>query len=306
MLVNIVVMLIGNMAAASSIFFIRASGLAPGYLAAYRLFFAVLLLTPLWLRDMKKIPLKPGTNKFASGVLFLIRHCAVPGAMLGVHFILWNTAARLTLAANASLLVNTVALFMPLVIFLISKERPLWQELCATGIAFGGIILLTFGDISLRAEYLRGNLLAVASMLFYAVYLALSKRNKSLPFWYYISGVYFFGALVSFSGSLFTGTALWSGRGMVEILPLIGLILIPTFLGHNLSNWAMRRVPSQLVSVCHLTQAFWAGILAWFIYGELPHPSFYAALVFISLGMGIITYTHHKINMEKQHESDLP
>ncbi|MGI9255323.1 MAG: DMT family transporter [Salinispira sp.] len=308
MLIKILILFAGNIAATSSIFMIRASELAPGYLAAYRLFLAVLILTPLWFRDMKSLSAHGHTNKHGSrhgGPAFLVRHCAPAGMFLGIHFVLWNNAAPLTLAANATLLVNMVALFMPVVMFVITREGPHKSEVLATALAFAGMILLTFGDISLGGKYLRGNIYAFISMLFVTVYLALSRKNKSLPFWYYIGGVYFFGAVTSFLISFLSGAALWTDRGLVEILPVLGLTLIPTLLGHSLMNWSMRHISSQLVSVSLLTQTLWSGILAWLIYGELPQPLFYPSAGLIILGMVIIAFTHHKIDMEEKHADSL-
>ena len=283
-------MLAGQIAASISIFMIRASQLAPGYLAAYRLFLSFIVMLPLFVRDMKTLRLQQ--SRVAGVMRHLIRHCLLPGVLLGIHFILWNRAASLTLAANASLLVNMVPLFMPILIFLMTGERPLWQELLATIIALGGVVILTFGDLSLGQDHLAGDVYAFVSMLFFASYLALSRRNKALPFWYYMGGVYAFGGITAFISSLMEGVPLWTERGLVEVLPLLGLVLVPTLMGHNLINRAMRRIPSQLVSVGQLSQVFWAGLIARFLYGEIPRVSFYLAIGLILLAMVMIISVH--------------
>ena len=304
MLIEIMFMLIGHIAGAVSIFLIRASRLAPGYLAAYRLFLSVLIFMPLFLRDARKLRASMNVH-WGNLALHLLRYSLLPGVMLGLHFIFWNTAASMTLAANASLIVNMVPLFMPVIIFFMTSERPVWQEILATVIALGGVLLLTLGDLSLGREHLLGDLYSFISMLFLAVYLALSRKNKALPFWYYTGGVYLFGGITAFIISSIRGMPLWTDRGLVELLPVLGLTLVPTLLGHNLINRAMRRIPSQLVSVGLLSQVLWVGIFAWLLYGELPRRAFYPAIGLIGLGMGIIVFIHYKNKMEDANATGL-
>ncbi|WP_041401724.1 DMT family transporter [Salinispira pacifica] len=312
MTADVLLMLLGQLAAAISIFFIKASQLSPGYLAAYRLFFTVIIMSPWFFRDLKKLGAADGENGTIQGcsavnlLLFLVRRSLFPGIMLGLHFIFWNTGARMTLAANATLFVNMTPVFMPLVIFVLTRERPSLPELLATAVALSGALLLTLGDISLGTDHLLGDIFSFVSMLFMTVYLALSRKNRALPFWYYISGVYFFGGIVAFLGSAVMGHNPMGGRGPVEIIPVMGLSLVSTILGHNLINRAMRSIPSQIVGVGQLSQFIWAGLIAWVVFGELPEPLFYPSMLLIAGGTLLMIYIHSKPRENIQHGRSLP
>lgn len=320
MLADVLLMLLGQLAAAISIFFIKASQLSPGYLAAYRLFFTVIIMFPWFFRDLRRLAgTKSATGSIAGHrtgsmsepsvaelLLFLLRRSIFPGIMLGLHFIFWNTGARMTLAANATLFVNMTPVFMPLVIFFLTREQPSLPELLATAVALSGAFLLTLGDISLGTDHLLGDIFSFISMLFMTVYLALSRKNRALPFWYYISGVYLVGGLVAFTGSAVLGDNPLGGRGMVEFIPVIGLSLVSTILGHNLINRAMRSIPSQIVGVGQLSQFMWAGLIAWVVFGELPEPLFYPSMLLIAGGTLLMIYIHSKPRENIQHGRSLP
>ncbi len=293
MFAEIVLMFAGQIAAAISIFFIVESQLAPGMLAAYRLFLASILMFPLFYRESTELSRRLGITG-AGMLVHLIRHSLAPGLLLGLHFIFWNTGARLTIAANATLFVNMTPVVMPLAVFFLTGEKPGAKEALATALAISGAVLLSLGDLSLGSDHLRGNLFAFISMLFLTFYLALSRRNKDLPFWYYIWGVYLIGGVTSFTADLALGAELWSDRGIVDVFPVIGLTLVSTIIGHNLINRAMRQIPSQIVGVGQLSQFLWAGILAWLLYGELPTPIFYPSMGLIAAGTIFMIMIHHE------------
>jgi drug/metabolite transporter (DMT)-like permease len=307
MVIEILLMFLGQIAAAISIFFIRSSELAPGMLAAYRLFFTSLILLPWHLRDRRQVMRETGLSPVRM-VRHLLRHSLVPGVILGFHFIFWNTGARMTIAANATLFVNMTPVAMPLVIFFLTKEKPSWKELAATAVAISGALLLTVGDLNISRDHLLGDLYAFISMIFLTVYLALSRRHRALPFWYYIWGVYLIGAFTAFAADLLRGAPLWSSRGTADLIPVAGLALVSTIVGHNLINRAMRTIPSQIVGVGQLSQFLWAGILAWLIYGELPAAIFYPSMGLIALGTTIMIVIHrttHDPRGEEAYGSDL-
>ena len=55
-----------------------------------------------------------------------------------------------------------------------------------------------------------------------------------------------------------------------DLLMTMGLVLGPTIVGHSLMNRAMTKLPPQMVSLFNLTQFIVAGILAYFLFREVP------------------------------------
>ena len=114
MFFNAILLVVGVFTASTSVIMIRWSDEHPLLVAAYRLLVAVAILSPIFLRQVKK-----------RGGLSLgdLRPTILPGLILGLHFIAWITGARLTSAANATLIVNMNPVVMPLFAFLFSTGR---------------------------------------------------------------------------------------------------------------------------------------------------------------------------------------
>jgi drug/metabolite transporter (DMT)-like permease len=114
-------------------------------------------------------------------------------------------------------------------------------------------------------------------MLLFSFYLVSARVNRSFPdIWLYLVPLYAVAGiiclLVAFvvSGPL----SLLSWR---DVLIVMGLAIVPTILGHSILNQSMRHLRGQIVSVFNLFQFLFAGVLAYFLFGEVPSPVFYAA-----------------------------
>ena len=156
-------LIIGLISAATSILFIKASTIEPITLAAYRLLIAAIFLTPLYIKKLKQ---HPGSFTFNQ-----LKKSFLPGIFLAVHFVLWLTGGRMTPAANASLIINLTAVVMPFLLFFFAKEKINRKELIATVIIIMGLILLGIFDFNLDRQFLSGDLICFAGMLFLAMYL---------------------------------------------------------------------------------------------------------------------------------------
>src|SRR5690606_10172094 len=100
-------------------------------------------------------------------------------------------AARLTFAAQATLIVNLVPVAMPFFLYSIVGERINRTEIIGTAIAIGGLVLLTAHDAFAGNGTLFGNALSFGSMLLFAWYLALGRLNRHFPsLWLYVVPIY--------------------------------------------------------------------------------------------------------------------
>ena len=277
MLIDLLLLVLGNFAAAASIIFIKASEIDGILFASYRMLVAAVVLTPVFIIGLKKQKLSFGRD--------VIKPALLPGVILGAHFITWIIAARITLAANATLIVNMVPLVMPPIVFFMMGERVKKAEVVGTAIALTGVVIIGFSDSHLGRQYLRGDLLSFLSMVLLALYMAFAKKNKQQENLYiYMVPLYYIGALFClFLSFFFTPLykAVYTGK---EILLIVGAGVISTVVGHTLFNYGMRRLPSQIVSLLLLSQFIFAGILAFYFFGEVPPVAFYPAVACISAG----------------------
>lgn len=273
-------LVLGLLSASSSIVFIKLSRLDPVLLATGRLALASLLIAPWFVRDARAH--RTFFRREGQRTLW-------PGVLLGLHFITWIIGARMTPAVNSSLLVNMVPLVTPLFLAAIAQERLQKAELWATLVAFAGVVWLTGSDLELSHEYFLGDLVCFGSMILFALYLVLGRKNRDFPsVWLYMWPVYTGAGLVSAAIALVTSdlSAIpWTSR---ELLLVLGLGVIPTVIGHGSLNYALKRFRGQVVGVANLSQVISAGVLAFFFLDEIPHPSFYPASLLIAVGVALV------------------
>jgi drug/metabolite transporter (DMT)-like permease len=270
---RILLLAFGLWACATSVIFIKACRVPPVLLASYRLLVAAAALSPLFVRDLRRHRSRYTWRHVAAA--------ALPGAVLGVHFITWIAGARRTLAANASLIVNMVPLVMPLLLHAMLRERPSRREGAGTAVAMAGVALLAGLDYHLSAAYFRGDLICFGSMLLFAVYLALGRGNRHFPsLWLYVVPVYLFGGVICFAASLPLVHPL-AGDYPRDLWMILGLGIVPTVMGHSILNYSMKHFRGQFVAVANLGQFIFAGAMAFALLSEVPQWNFYVAAVLV-------------------------
>jgi drug/metabolite transporter (DMT)-like permease len=272
----------GVIMAATAVLMIKASSLPPALLASCRLAGAVVVLLPFWWNEVRRLP---------KGSLWAtVRPSLLPGVFLALHFISWNAGARATLAGNASLVVNLVPLVMPFLAWLVLREAPRKREITGTLVALAGVFVLAWGDYRYSPEHLVGDGLCFVSMLVYAVYILLArKRAKPEAMLTYLTPLYAAGALVCFAWALLFEQP-FRPVSTIDLLLVAGLVAFPTLLGHSIANWAMTVLRAQTVSLINLTQFVFAGVFAYFLFGEVPHSTFFITAVLVAAGAGIALY----------------
>ena len=291
-------LLVGQISQSSSVIFIKASHMDPAVLSASRLFLAALLVFPLWVVERRK-SLRLGSTHIAAEVSSISKPTKgrtvarrfvayiLPGLLLSLHFISWNAGARMTIASQATLVVNLVPLVMPVIIFILLREKPKKYHVIGSIVAIVGLFVLGASDLRFDSTAIAGDLVCLLSMLFLAFYLALSRLNKTTGLWSYVFPLYVVGAISSFLLSFLSTNPFMQDWSPKEILPVIMLALVPTLVGHSVSNWAMRYFHPQLVSIVNVTQFVWAAVMAFLLFGEQPGPLFYLAATIVLGGCAI-------------------
>lgn len=294
-------LVVGVYCCSTAVIMIKACEVHPVLLASYRQLLAALALSPLLLRDLRRHLVRgaagdargatalaaaatgsaPPTAAFRPRMLL---RTVLPGAVLGAHFVTWIIGARLTPAANSSLIVNMVPIAMPFLAYALLRERLTRGELTGTAVAIGGLVLLGWADFRLSAVHFQGDLLCFGSMLLFALYLALGRRNRAFPsLWLYVVPLYFVGGVVCFVAALPQVSPLaipsaWDG------LMVLGLALVPTVMGHSILNASMKHLSGQTVSLANLGQFVFAGVMGYAWLDEGLAWSFYPAAALVVLG----------------------
>jgi drug/metabolite transporter (DMT)-like permease len=271
------VLLGGIFACSTSVLFIKGSAMHPATLACARLSLAVVLLAPIFVRDL-------GRHR---GVVdrMQLRRGVLPGVLLGLHLISWNEGARMTSAVNASLVVNMVPLVTPLFLLMVAGERVNRGEWLGTLFGAAGIVLLTARDYRMSAEYFTGDAICFVAMLLFALYLVFGRRHRDVPsVFLYVVPLYATAALTCALACLLVDDPLAGAFTPWELAMALGLALVPTVLGHSALNYAMSRFRGQVVTVANLGQPLFAGVMAYCLLSEVPSAEFYIACALIVAG----------------------
>jgi|SaaInlStandDraft_1057018.scaffolds.fasta_scaffold05434_7 drug/metabolite transporter (DMT)-like permease len=276
--IDYIILLLGVATAATAIIMIKKSSLSPVYLAGLRLILAAFITLPFFIKEKRKE---------ATPIATVIKSTWQPGLALGTHFILWTQGARMIPAANASLVVNMMPIFMPFTVYLIFREKINTVEIFATFLAMIGLGFIVIDDISLSSDYFLGNLVCMAGMILLTIYLALGKRRITFKgLWIYLTPLYFFGGVFC----LATEVAIHGWELTIpprDFLAAILLAIFPTVIGHGIFNRSMRIMRPQIVSLINLFQVAFAGLYGYFLFHEIPEILFIPALIFI-LGGSVI------------------
>jgi drug/metabolite transporter (DMT)-like permease len=274
-----VLLLLSILAMSTSVIWIKAGTSHPFIVAALRLLVACLLLAPVFLRDRAR--------HHAVFTRDHLRRTLLPAVLLAGHFLSWTAGARMTGSAQASLIVNMVPVAMPFLLFYVTGERINRLEILGTAIAIAGVLVLTLRD-ALSGGDPFGNIVCFGSMLLFALYIALGRRNRDFPtVWLYVAPVYLVAGLICLAASVPWLGSFDAGSGR-EWLMIAGLAAVPTVIGHSLLNNAVRHLRGQLVSLCTVGQFVFAGIMGWLFFGEVPVPLFYGASILVVAGIVVV------------------
>ena len=139
-----------------------------------------------------------------------------------------------------------------------------------------------------------GDMICFISMLGYAMYMALGRKNGGrISLWLYMVPLYYLAGLICFVCALFIVNPIKTYT-LNNILMILGLAIFPTILGHSILNYSLKHFRGQVVSVTYLGQILVGTALGYLILGDVPRPSFYAAGVLIVIGILIVLLAGQK------------
>ena len=274
-----IVVCVGIVGISLSAIFVRYSVAPSAVLAAWRLLWSVILMTPVVLGSAAvRQELKKADKK--SALL-----SALSGLFLAAHFILWFDALKKTSVASAATLVCTEVIWVSFGFCLFLKGRISKKAALAIGITLLGSVLIALADSGAGEGHLEGDILAVLAAVCSAVYMLFGRSaQKKLTTTVYTYLVYGSCALVLLILCGIQGTGLLISGANPVIVGFL-LALFSTILGHTIFSWALKFYSPSFVSACKLLEPVGAGILAVFLFGEIPAPLALLGAVLILAGV---------------------
>jgi len=134
-------------------------------------------------------------------------------------------------------------------------------------LAITGSALIAGGDLA--SGHFFGDMLALASGLFVAIYFIVGRQVRSrVDVWPYTSAVSAVAMLILLPVAVLFDLPI-TGYEMREWLLFFLLALGPGIAGHGILNWALKYVKAPVVSVSILGESVGASILAYIFFREL-------------------------------------
>jgi drug/metabolite transporter (DMT)-like permease len=247
----------------TSAIFVKIASVPGTVSAFYRVFFAGLALLPLRL-SRKKLALPSWKD------LQLIGFGGI--AFVG-DLVMWNTSILLTSATAATLLANNSPLWVGLGATLVFREKLNWKYWLGLLVALIGMTIIVGGNAIQELHFNTGDLLAIGASFSYATYMLITQKARarvdtlSLNLFTMLTCIIILLPVILLLGQPLTGfsTRVW--------LALIGLGLIPQFIGWLSINYAMGYLPATQVSVTLLGQPIVTAILGIIFLKEALSPA---------------------------------
>ena len=225
----------------------------------WRMFFASLLLWCYSIIYNKSFDKLSFSNKIRT---------TFAGLLLGLHFIFFYEAVKITTIANATFL-GTLAPFFTLLIELLLYKRN-YKNMVYYGmlLALIGTVVVLISNFDLSSKYTLGNIYAVLCSLCISIsFLIAEKVRDTEGTIEYTRMLYGVAAITIFIiGSFYTETFMIYEKN--EIFGFIFLALVPTILGHNIFYYSLKFTTPTIVGTIPLGEPILASIVAFFLFNE--------------------------------------
>ncbi|WP_274310524.1 DMT family transporter [Solibacillus daqui] len=251
---------IGVISVSLSAIFVKLANADSGVIAFYRMLFSVLIMMP-WFLMYYRHELKELSKR---DWLF----SSIAGIFLAFHFILWFESLNYTSVASSTVLVTMQPIFAFIGTYLFFKEKITLKTVVAGIIAVLGSVLISWGDFQVSGSALYGDILALIACALVTGYLLFGQDvRQRLSLVTYTIVVYCISTITLFFYIIVREQS-FGPYPAIEWFWFILLAIIPNLLGHNLFNWSLKWVSTNVISIAILFEPVGAAILAIFIFKE--------------------------------------
>ena len=268
----------------TSAIFVKIASLPGTVSAFYRVFFAGLALLPLRLSQKKQ--LFPPWKEF--------RLIGIGGLAFAGDLVLWNTSILLTSAAAATLLANNSPLWVGLGATLIFREKLPLKYWLGLVIALTGMVIIVGGNAIQELRFNLGDLLAIGASFLYAAYMLITQKVRVNIDTLTLNLLTMLACTITLLPVILLLQQPITGFSARTWLALIGLGLIPQFIGWLAINFAMGHLPAARVFVTLLGQSVVTAILGIFFLNELLSLADISGGILVLLGIYLVNQRAQK------------
>lgn len=253
-------LILGILALSLSALFVRWSG-APGTVTAfYRMVIAGLVLLPFFLR-------LPAADRKPLRVAWYLP--LLGGLCTALDHGFWSTAIGLTRIANATLMNNLSPLWVALFAWLVLREKLTGRFWVGLAITLAGAAVFFGGNSTQEFTISGGDLLAIASSFFYALYFLVTQRSRArLRTLVYLVPVNWACAFFLLIFNVIQQYPL-TGYSTTTWLTFLGAGLISQVIGYSCIGFALGSLPASLVAPATILSPVLTTLLAIPFAGEM-------------------------------------
>ena len=251
---------VGALSGGFASIFVKLCRYPASAVASLRILLAGLVLLPFCWPALRRLAVERGLRGLAPLI--------APGLILAAHFQSWVIGVRLTSVANATFLAALSPVFFALFQRFASRQKVPPYGLAALALGLAGALWLLLSGRGRLGQL--GDLACLAATLLYVAYLLCSRRvSAGVPNTVFVHLIYFWGGLASLPIALVRGdlaSVRLSDTG--SLLALLGLVFLPTLVGHTSMNYGVRRLAPLTVSFFTLAEPLVATTAAALLLGE--------------------------------------
>lgn len=262
----LVALLAGAVCIGLSPILVRLSEVGPTVTAFYRVWLGLPVMGLWMLMQSPRMGSKGSAPRPAREWMLLL----LPGVFFAGDLGFWHASIGMTTIANATLLCNLAPIHVTLVSALIFGERFSRTFLFSLLLAISGAAILIGASSGFGGIYVKGDVLALITSLFYAAYLITVGRMRSrhstitIMFWSSLmAGLVLLVPVMIQSGGTLPLPQTLNGWGV-----LITLALVSHLGGQGLIALALAHLSTAFTSVALLLQPVVSALLAWWLFGE--------------------------------------
>lgn len=256
------VLAVGIFGIALSSIFVKYSTAPSAVTAAWRLLWAVVLLTPVVFANPKIRQELLGLDRKT------VIKCCISGVCLAAHLALWFESLQHTSVAASTTIVCTEVIWVALGWWLFQKGKLTGKAVIAIGITLAGSITIAVSDLG--KGHLLGDLLALIAAMVEAGYTLIGKQVRKT-----VSTTVYTYVVYSACGGALLLTCLAAGQSIVGYgysPVIVGLLLavFSTIMGHSIFSWCLKFFSPSFVSAAKLCEPVVAAVLAMALFGQIP------------------------------------
>ena len=216
------------------------------------------------------------------------------GFFFFLHLWTFFYASQHTLISHTMIIFATNPLFVALGQWWLTKEAPPARTIGAYILAFTSLVILFQQSHSNRDSQFWGDFSALASAVFFSVYILLSKKSREVFNNSVFTSVMYLCTAACFAVLLALTHKSWIDYPSNTWLAILGQIIFPTLLGHSLIAYLMRHLHVTLMTTGKLSEPVMASIVASFVFNEQLTVYVGFAFLLTACALGILFWPRKK------------